>query len=222
MNRDAIINALIQYVEGGWQDMKLGSSFWALFMFMHIQMNVILSTTGPILQQGPSKLALQNHKHSSPFSTLQRGLWMEDELRLVGCFLQEVLGIKELFVIIVKYGNVQEMTCGFVHTVTVALTQQSVKEYTCRQQTDLFYRPWKKSLPDWWQNSHRLQMSQDFSPWKWSAEHPQLPSGELVEKGGHSASAKLNSLSLESKATSSCSVRKYFQNDYTANFSSVE
>lgn len=49
---------------------------------------------------------------------------MEDELRLVGCFLQEVLGIKELFVIIVKYGNVQEMTCGFVHTVTVALTQQ--------------------------------------------------------------------------------------------------
>lgn len=131
MNRDAIINALIQYVEGGWQDMKLGSSFWALFMFIHIQMNVILSTTGPILLPGPSELDLQNHKHSPPpFSTLQRGLWMEDELRLVGCFLQEVLGIKELFVIVVKHDNVQEMTCGFIHAITVALTQQSVKEYT--------------------------------------------------------------------------------------------
>lgn len=49
MNRDAIINALIQYVEGGWQDMKLSGSFWALFMFIHIQMNV-----NSVLQLGQS------------------------------------------------------------------------------------------------------------------------------------------------------------------------
>lgn len=47
---------------------------------------------------------------------------MEDELRLVGClyFIGGPRKKKEFFVITVKYGNVQEMSCGFIQTITVA------------------------------------------------------------------------------------------------------
>lgn len=110
-------NALIQYVEEGGQDMKLGSSFWALFMFIHIQINMFLSITGPIPLQGTSKQAgtcLNHGKHSPPhFSTLQRGLWMEDGLRLLGGLYFLGAPIKKVFlVIIIKY--------GFIYTITVA------------------------------------------------------------------------------------------------------
>lgn len=49
--------------------------------------------------------------------------------------LWEGLEKEEFFVIIIKYGNVQEMTCGFIHTITVAKASRVSKNtYTDSRQ----------------------------------------------------------------------------------------